>query len=124
MICGRFSFTSADGNFFSKRYPCGNFCGRSLLELEDIPDDEWDEETEDLQELISGKIVLVGDTSEVSHDIFTSPIGEVYGIEFLADTIMTLMKNAPIRPASSQNEMLVLLILFICFVVVALIPKI
>jgi len=109
--------------FLAKDTPAGISAAEVLLELEDIPDDEWDEETEDLQELISGKIVLVGDTSEVSHDIFTSPIGEVYGIEFLADTIMTLMKNAPIRPASSQNEMLVLLILFICFVVVALIPK-
>ncbi|MCH2285246.1 MAG: CHASE2 domain-containing protein, partial [SAR324 cluster bacterium] len=83
----------------------------------------WDEETEELQELIAGKIVLVGDTSEVSHDIFTSPIGEVYGIEFLADTIMTLMKNAPIRPAGNGSEMLVLLILFIAFVLVTLIPK-
>ena len=109
--------------FLAKDTPAGISAAEILLELEDIPDDEWDEETEDLQELISGKIVLVGDTSEVSHDIFTSPIGEVYGIEFLADTIMTLMKNAPIRPASSQNEMLVLLILFICFVIVALIPK-
>lgn len=109
--------------FLAKDTPAGISAAEILLELEDIPDDEWDEETEDLQELISGKIVLVGDTSEVSHDIFSSPIGEVYGIEFLADTIMTLMKNAPIRPASSQNEMLVLLILFICFVIVALIPK-
>ena len=109
--------------FLAKDTPAGISAAEVLLELEDIPDDEWDEETEDLKELISGKIVLVGDTSEVSHDIFTSPIGEVYGIEFLANTIMTLMKNAPIRPASSQNEMLVLLILFISFVVVALIPK-
>ena len=109
--------------FLAKDTPAGISAAEILMELEDIPDDEWDEETEDLQQMISGKIVLVGDTSEVSHDIFTSPIGEVYGIEFLADTIMTLMKNAPIRPASSQNEILVLLILFIFFVIVALIPK-
>ena len=109
--------------FLAKDTPAGISAAEVLLELEDIPDEEWDEETEDLQQMISGKIVLVGDTSEVSHDIFTSPIGEIYGIEFLADTIMTLMKNAPIRPASSQNEILVLLILFICFGIVALIPK-
>ena len=109
--------------FLAKDTPAGISAAEILIELEGIPDDEWDEETEDLQQMISGKIVLVGDTSEVSHDIFTSPIGEIYGIEFLADTIMTLMKNAPIRPASSQNEILVLLILFICFGIVALIPK-
>ena len=109
--------------FLAKDTPAGVSAAEVLLELEDIPDDEWDEETEDLQELIRGKIVLVGDTSEVSHDIFSSPIGEVYGIEFLADTIMTLMKNAPIRPAGNGSEMLVLLILFIAFVLVTLIPK-
>jgi adenylate cyclase len=109
--------------FLAKDTPAGISAAEVLMELEGIPDDEWDEETEDLQEMIRGKIVLVGDTSEVSHDIFTSPIGEIYGIEFLADTITTLMNNAPIRPASSGSEMLVLLILFICFVVVALIPK-
>ncbi len=109
--------------FLAKDTPAGISAAEVLMELEGIPDDEWDEETEDLQEMIRGKIVLVGDTSEVSHDIFTSPIGEIYGIEFLADTITTLMKNAPIRPASSGSEMLVLLILFICFVLVALIPK-
>ena len=109
--------------FLAKDTPAGISAGEILFDLEDIPDDEWDEETEELQELIRGKIVLVGDTSEVSHDIFTSPIGEVYGIEFLADTIMTLMKNAPIRPAGDNSEMLVLLILFIAFVLVTLIPK-
>ncbi len=109
--------------FLAKDTPAGVSAAEVLLELEDIPDDEWDEETEELQELIRGKIVLVGDTSEVSHDIFSSPIGEVYGIEFLADTIMTLMKNAPIRPAGDNSEMLVLLILFIAFVLVTLAPK-
>jgi adenylate cyclase len=109
--------------FLAKDTPAGVSAAEVLLELEDIPDDEWDEETEELQELIRGKIVLVGDTSEVSHDIFSSPIGEVYGIEFLADTIMTLMKKAPIRPAGDNSEMLVLLILFIAFVLVTLVPK-
>ena len=109
--------------FLAKDTPAGISAAEVLLELEDLPDDEWDEETEDLQELIRGKIVLVGDTSEVSHDIFTSPIGEIYGIEFLANTITTLMNNAPIRPAGEAGEMLVLLILFICFVLVMLIPK-
>ncbi|MBC8257739.1 MAG: adenylate/guanylate cyclase domain-containing protein [SAR324 cluster bacterium] len=109
--------------FLAKDTPAGISAAEVLLELEGIPDDEWAEETEELQELIAGKIVLVGDTSEVSHDIFTSPIGEVYGIEFLADTIMTLMKNAPIRPASNTTELLVLLILLISFLLIAQLPK-
>ena len=109
--------------FLAKDTPAGISAGEILFDLQDIPDDEWDEETEELQELIAGKIVLVGDTSEVSHDIFTSPIGEVYGIEFLADTIYTLMNNAPIRPAGDLSEILVLAVLFIAFVLVTMIPK-
>ena len=109
--------------FLAKDTPAGISAGEILFDLEDIPDEEWDEETEELQELIAGKIVLVGDTSEVSHDIFTSPIGEVYGIEFLADTIYTLMNNAPIRPAGNFSEILVLAVLFIAFVLVTMIPK-
>jgi len=109
--------------FLAKDTPAGMSAGEILFDLQDIPDDEWDEETEELQELIAGKIVLVGDTSEVSHDIFTSPIGEVYGIEFLADTIYTLMNNAPIRPAGDFTEILVFAVLFIAFVLVTMIPK-
>ena len=109
--------------FLAKDTPAGMSAGEILFDLEDIPDEEWDEETEELQELIAGKIVLVGDTSEVSHDIFTSPIGEVYGIEFLADTIYTLMNNAPIRPAGDFTEILVFAVLFIAFVLVTMIPK-
>ena len=109
--------------FLAKDTPAGISAGEILFDLQDIPDDEWDEETEELQDLIAGKIVLVGDTSEVSHDIFTSPIGEVYGIEFLADTIYTLMNNAPIRPAGDFSEILVLAVLFIVFVLVTMIPK-
>ena len=109
--------------FLAKHTPAGISAAEVLLELEDIPDDEWDEETEDLQELIRGKIVLVGDTSDVSHDIFSTPIGEVYGVELIADTIYTLMNNAPIRPASDTSELLVILILFFAFVLVTLVPK-
>ena len=109
--------------FLAKDTPAGISAGEILFDLQDIPDDEWDEETEELQELIAGKIVLVGDTSEVSHDIFTSPIGEVYGIEFLADTIYTLMNNSPIRPAGDFSEIFVLAVLFIAFVLVTMIPK-
>ena len=109
--------------FLAKDTPAGISAGEILFDLQDIPDDEWDEETEELQDLIAGKIVLVGDTSEVSHDIFTSPIGEVYGIEFLADTIYTLMNNAPIRPAGDFSEILVFAVLFIAFVLVTMIPK-
>ncbi|GIS36624.1 MAG: hypothetical protein Ct9H90mP8_0440 [Pseudomonadota bacterium] len=52
--------------------------------MEDLDEEEFLEETEDLREMVEGKLVLVGDTSEMSHDIFETPVGEVYGIEIIA----------------------------------------
>ncbi len=103
-------------NFLSKDTPAAITAAMILMDLEDIPEEEFDYETEDLRPLVEGKIVLVGDTSEVSHDIFETPIGEVYGIEILADTIKTIMANGPIRPAPELAELAVLLALFLLFV--------
>jgi hypothetical protein len=52
--------------FLAKDTPAGISAAEVLMELEGIPDDEWDEETEDLQEMIRGKIVLVGEWA--AHD--------------------------------------------------------
>ncbi len=90
-----------------------------LEDLEDLNEEEYLEETEDLRELVEGKLVLVGDTSEMSHDIFETPVGEVYGIEVIADTISTMMKQQPIRPASFTFESLVMLILLLAFLAVS-----
>ena len=103
-------------NFLSKNTPAAITAAMILMDLEDIPEEDFDYETEDLRPLVEGKIVLVGDTSEVSHDIFETPIGEVYGIEILADTINTIMSNGPIRPAPEFAELAVLLGLFLLFV--------
>ncbi len=90
-----------------------------LEELQDLDEEEFQEETEDLREEIEGKIVLVGDTSEVSHDIFETPVGEVYGVEILADTIATMMKEQPIRPAHFPFEAGVMLVLMTGYFLVA-----
>jgi adenylate cyclase len=106
-------------NFLSKNTPAAITAAMVLMDLEDIPEEEFEEETEDLRPLVENKIVLVGDTSEVSHDIFETPIGEVYGIEILADTINTIINNGPIQPASEGMEIAVLLILLVLFILAA-----
>ena len=61
----------------------------------------------DLMELsywVKDKIVLLGDTSEVSHDWFDTPVSMVYGVEIIADTLNTILKNAPLRPLSDAGE--------------------
>lgn len=62
---------------------------------------------EDLYELsypIKDRIVLLGDTSEVSHDWFDTPVGNVYGVEIIADVIQTILKGGTLKPASVSQE--------------------
>ncbi|GAB0058669.1 hypothetical protein SIID45300_03022 [Candidatus Magnetaquicoccaceae bacterium FCR-1] len=86
--------------------------GLSALEFLDIEDLDESERAE-LSQWVKGKLVLVGDTSEVSHDWFDTPVGMVYGVEIIADIIGTLMKGAPLRPASSNVEIVVMLLFMI-----------
>ncbi|MBF0424638.1 MAG: adenylate/guanylate cyclase domain-containing protein [Magnetococcales bacterium] len=76
--------------------------GRSALEFLDLTN----QDVEELEYFVKDKIVLVGDTSEVSHDWFDTPVGTVYGVEIIADTINTLLKGAPLRKASLPLEIL------------------
>ncbi|MBF0153982.1 MAG: adenylate/guanylate cyclase domain-containing protein [Magnetococcales bacterium] len=76
--------------------------GRSALDFLDLSKQDVDE----LEYFVKDKIVLVGDTSEVSHDWFDTPVGSVYGVEIIADTINTILKGTPLRPASLPLEIL------------------
>lgn len=79
--------------------------GFSALEILDLKDDELsEEELEEYRYIFEDKIVLVGDTWEVTHDKFNTPVGPVYGVEIIADTIHTLLNGAPLRPASIAIE--------------------
>ncbi|MEO5365508.1 MAG: adenylate/guanylate cyclase domain-containing protein [Magnetococcus sp. WYHC-3] len=84
--------------------------GISAMEFLDI-DDLDEQEREELSWWVKDRIVLVGDTSEVSHDWFDTPVGMVYGVEIIADTIHSMMRAAPLRPASETLEALVAAIL-------------
>ena len=78
-------------------------------------DDE--EELEDLAYLVNGKIALIGEVAEVAHDQFGTPVGNVYGVEVIANSISTIIKNGPLKAASLGPELLVgflLLAVFLC----------
>ncbi len=68
-------------------------------------DDE--EELEDLAYLVNGKIALIGEVAEVAHDQFGTPVGNVYGVEVIANSISTIIKNGPLKAASLGLELLV-----------------
>jgi len=79
------------------------FSALEILELVDAPE----EEAEEWRYVFGDKIVLVGDTWEVTHDKFNTPTGSVYGVEIIASAISTMMNGAPLRPASTLVESLV-----------------
>jgi adenylate cyclase len=74
---------------------------------------EDEEALEDLSFLVEGKIVLIGEVAEVSHDEFETPLGNVFGVEIIANTIATILKNASLQPASFVAESLVGLVLML-----------
>ena len=76
------------------------FSALEILELENASE----EEIQEWQYVFGDKIVLVGDTWEVTHDKFNTPVGSVYGVEIIANTVSTLMNGAPLRPASTVVE--------------------
>ena len=96
--------------------------GLTALEFLDISDLDEDERTE-LSYWVKDKIVMVGDTSEVSHDWFDTPVGMVYGVEIIADSIHTLLRNAPLRPAEQWMEQAVLMVFMVCLILAGLVAS-
>ncbi|MBF0108879.1 MAG: CHASE2 domain-containing protein [Magnetococcales bacterium] len=86
--------------------------GFSALDYIDISG-KSEEELYELSYPIKDRIVLVGDTSEVSHDWFDTPVGMVYGVEIIADVIQTMLKGGPLRPASVAQEGLLAVVLML-----------
>ena len=87
------------------------FQGQAGFSAEEILDLDMDALEEDemyeYQAIFADKIVLIGDTWEVTHDKFNTPVGAAYGVEIIADTVSTLLNGAPLRPASVLVESLV-----------------
>ncbi len=72
-----------------------------------------EEELEDLSFLVAGKIVLIGEVAEIAHDEFETPVGNVYGVSIIADTIGTLLKGGPLKAAPVWLECLSLFLLMV-----------
>ena len=77
--------------FLSDAY---GFSAMDVLRMDSMRPDE----ITDLRLDVEGRIVLVGDTSEAANDIFDTPVGQMYGVEIIASSIHTLMREAPLRP--------------------------
>jgi len=73
-------------------------------------------ELEDLSYLVKNKIVLIGEVAEVAHDQFETPIGNVFGVEIIADEISTILRNGPLHAAPVWLEALVALLMMLAFI--------
>jgi adenylate cyclase len=76
-------------------------------------DDE--EELEDLAFLVKDKIAVIGEVAEVAHDQFETPVGNVFGVEVIANSISTIVRNGPLKAASLATEVLVGFLLLVAF---------
>ncbi|MFT7246315.1 MAG: adenylate cyclase, partial [Candidatus Azotimanducaceae bacterium] len=70
-----------------------------------------EEELEDLSYLVAGRIVLIGEVAEVAHDEFETPLGNVYGVEIIANTIASILKGGPLQAASGALEAIIALLI-------------
>lgn len=94
--------------------------GLSGLDLLFVDDEE---ELEDLSWLVDGKIVLIGEVAEVAHDDFETPVGNVFGVEVIANSISTILNSGPLKPASLTLELVVGLLLMGVFLFTRLIQN-
>ncbi|MGE0086231.1 MAG: CHASE2 domain-containing protein [Desulfococcaceae bacterium] len=84
--------------------------GISASEFLDFPNSD-EHRLRELRDWVKGKIVILGETCTGSGDWFDTPVGMMYGVEIIADTIKTLLENAPLRPAPLAAEILISFIL-------------
>lgn len=82
-----------------------------------------EEELEDLSFLVDGKIVLIGEVAEVAHDEFETPLGNIFGVEIIADTITSILRGAPLKAAPLSLEILLAIVMMVCFIATRLLSQ-
>ena len=98
------------------------FVGVSGLDIIELDvDDPY--ELAEYAPLVKDKIVFIGDTSEVGHDLFDTMVGQAFGVEILAQEVATLLRSAPLRSAPPKIEIAVLLIFLLFFVFAHRLPN-
>lgn len=90
-----------------------------LLDLEALSEDALRE----LRFWMQDRIVVFGDTSEVSHDYFATPLGRLYGVEIIAASISTLLAGGPLQPAGAGASALIALLVLAGFLATAFSPS-
>ncbi len=106
-----------DGSVTAKLHDVIGLSASDLLFLDD------EEELEELAYLVRDRIVLIGEVAEVAHDEFETPVGNVYGVEIIASSISTILRNGGLAPASLFVETFIALIMLAVFLASRLIQS-
>lgn len=61
-------------------------------------------ERKELEDWVNNKIIIIGETFATSKDWFDTPVGMIFGPEIIADSVNTILKGAPLRPAPMTIE--------------------
>jgi adenylate cyclase len=93
--------------------------GMSAIEFLDLSGKD-ERDLEELSLFVKDKLVLLGDTSDVSHDWFDTPAGSVYGVEIIADTIASILAGGPLKVSSLWVQMIAPLVGLVLTLVVAI----
>ncbi|CCG42273.1 adenylate/guanylate cyclase domain-containing protein [Magnetospirillum molischianum] len=96
--------------------------GISALEFLDISALDESERAE-LEAWVKDRVVLIGDTSEVSHDWFDTPVGMVYGVEIIADTLSTILKGGRLQAVSPEIAAIIPVVLLLAMIALSLLPR-
>lgn len=74
------------------------------------------EDLEELAFLVADKIILIGEVAEVGQDTYRGLLDDVYGVEIIADEILTMLDGAPIQAAPTAIGLLQMLLLWAVFI--------
>lgn len=96
--------------------------GVSVLDFLDL-ESKSEAELRELRYWVEDRIVLFGDISEVSHDIFETPVGRIYGVEFIAASVSTLLAGGPLLPAGFGLEALSAVLVMLALIATALMQR-
>ena len=96
--------------------------GLSLLDFLDL-ESKSEAELNELRYWVEDRIVLFGDISEVSHDVFETPVGRINGVEFIAATVATLLAGGPLQPAGFGLEVLSAVLVMLALIATAFMQR-
>ena len=104
------------------RYLSQGHQGMGAWEFLDLSDKD-DRDLDELSDWVKDKLVILGDTSEVSHDWFDSPAGAVYGVEIIADTVASILAGGSLRLVSAETQAALPVVCLIAMLAIGLLLK-